>query len=124
MPARENRKHKRVIAERTAILKIVDAKSAPDLEGSSVFCATEDLSARGMRVTSDRVIPNGALVDIWIAVQDPPRAYSLLGTVRWVEETDPPGPHQAGVEFEERSKKEMLEWSDYCAKHMAAQNDT
>ena len=120
MPVRENRKHDRVLAERTVILKVLAAKSSPNMEGSSVFCATEDLSPYGLRLASDRVLPRGAEVDIWIAVQNPPRAYSMLGTVRWVDEMDPPGPHQVGVEFKKRSESEMDEWAAYMCLQASA----
>ena len=64
----------------------VQVTSCPetDLIGATFSCHTEDVSAGGLRISSDAQVPAGAKLDLWVEKSNRPGKYFLTSDVRWV----------------------------------------
>ncbi len=76
------------------VKEVVVTQIFPSQE-EQVITQTRDISASGLRYSSPREIPVGALIKVELEIHEKPVV--LMGQVRWQKQTDTH--HEAGVEF-------------------------
>jgi hypothetical protein len=105
----DKRRHPRLMREETlSIRPISGGHDTP--EGDAVYCSTVDMSAAGVQVKVPESLPEGQLLDIWIAMLDDLGTYHLRGKVNWVRPGDG-GTLVAGIEVMLDSE-DLRGWQD------------
>ena len=94
------------------IITVTSSNEAPEIVGKRVICATADVSTSGMRLACKEKIPKGSALKIMIAITEPPRSFSLNGTVRWVKESSPPDLCFVGVQFDQNEPEAISAWKE------------
>ncbi len=110
----EKRSAPRLGREESLFVRIVS--SGPDvlLEGKTVHCSTEDLSAGGMRLRLDEAVPVGTVLQLWIKVSDYPGTFLVNGVIRWVREYSP-NVFLAGIELRDERNDDTGNWERMVA---------
>lgn len=81
----ENRRHPRIKEKVETRVRIQSAPGLPDLEGREFKCSSGDISLCGVRLHLDHPVPARSLVEVEIALGDPPAKYRFTGTTVWAE---------------------------------------
>jgi Tfp pilus assembly protein PilZ len=108
----ERRRYRRVREEDSVVIVVLYAPDARDLENKTFFCSTQDISYDGLRFRIYRAMPVGAVLQLLVAVMDPPRAYKHVGTVIWSEEETKDHHHTIGVKFTKTPPDVLRAWQD------------
>ena len=80
-----------------------------NLIGMTVSCDSVDVSAGGLRVSSDTHIPEGSQVDLWIDVNAGPGKFFLTSDIRWSTTTGDGG-YQFGAKLRDGAATDISEW--------------
>jgi len=89
----ELRKHSRVRTREIVQLTIMRCNTDSALVGKTYDCATGDVSAGGMQIRVDHIIPEGTVLGLHVGLSGNDEKYLLRGKVKWAAET------QAGAGF-------------------------
>ena len=91
-------------------IKFYSVAGQDDLNGSTLECATHDISEGGICLTMNRDLPVDTPVKLRVAIADPPSSFTHHAEVRWTGEASQPGYYSAGLEFTGSSETHMEEW--------------
>jgi len=107
---REKRKHWRVAENNAVIFTVMAAGDSDDRTGKQYICSTVDVSVIGMRITCRESLPKGALLQLMLAIKEPPCSFALKGKVRWARKDEELGKYHAGVQFIDNDVTVMKKW--------------
>ena len=79
------------------------------LVGMTVSCDSVDVSAGGLRISSETFIPEGSQVDLWIDVNSGPGKFFLTSEVRWSNTTNE-GNCLFGAQLRDGAATDISEW--------------
>lgn len=82
----EHRRHPRLFEKVETRVRIQSAPGLPDLEGREFDCSSGDISLGGVRLNLEHPVPAWSLVELEIALSDPPAKYRFTGTTVWMEQ--------------------------------------
>ena len=105
----EQRREIRRVREDRLFLQVVDCDDG-DLVGMTLSCDTVDVSANGLKVCSEKAVPVGAILDLWVDDSQRPGKFFLASRVRWSRGDS--GTFQLGVELIESTATDIVEWRD------------
>ena len=106
---KDKSRHPRLMREETLSVRPLSADHGA-VRQDAIYCSTVDMSAAGLQVQLDNALPEGQLVDIWIAMLDDLGTYHLDGRVNWVRKSDQGGV-VAGIEVLDSSEN-LRGWQD------------
>lgn len=109
---REKRRHPRIPREEILSIKLIAPPTEFAHQGEPLYCSTEDVSARGMRIRVNHELERGQEVDIWIVLLDERGTFHLTGEITWIQpvsEDESAGNWVAGVALLEDSEH-LHEW--------------
>lgn len=106
----ERRKNPRLPADRKLMVSVVTAPGEDALEGASMHCPAVDISADGVRLLLDTLLPAGAEVELWLKAVSRPEPLLLNGVVRWGREAPQTGHYWVGVELSGSTDAERQAW--------------
>lgn len=103
-----------------ARVELEQEAALPDGAGSSGWlrCRSSDVSAGGMRIWSEKAVPEGALLPARVALDDAERVYELMVEVIWCRRQDDGG-FRSGLRIIESDETACLEWMDAVARALA-----
>ena len=107
MTEQEKRSEQRHPAVERLFVQIVSSDDA-DLIGTTLSCATLDVSAGGLRIQTTSEIPVGCQLDLWIDNSAGPGKFFLSSDVRWAIQVETG--YQAGVELHEGAATDIAAW--------------
>ena len=88
---------------------------AEGLEGASqtavILCSSADLSSHGLRVSTDRALPVGAILTLGVELKKTSETLFLAGEVRWCEH-DSSGRYQIGFQVLQAEDSDHERWQD------------
>jgi hypothetical protein len=94
------REAQRVREQNQVAVTVLASDAAPEIVNQTFFCPTEDLSATGLRLCLNYMVPVGALLSMRIAFRKPVRAFKHEGRVVWSRRGLYNGrPYALGVQF-------------------------
>ena len=109
---KERRKFKRFDAYMTVNFR---AQDAGGLEGAGL---SQDLSRNGIKMSSAKTLPSGALVDLEIRIPDDPRTIRTTGKVMWTREAkEEKDSYEHGVCFLMMDPVDKFRALDYAYNH-------
>ena len=79
-----------------------------DLVGTTISCEAIDVSANGLRILLDWLIPAGCQLDLWVDNSAGPGKFFLSSEVRWARVSA--GGCEAGVELYDGAATDIAEW--------------
>ena len=80
--------------------------------GKSQFqCAIRDVSVDGMRLVSDRPIPEHNAVKLWVAMPDEGQTLELNGSVRWASNDGETGKFLSGIHLDAFPSSSLAVWA-------------
>ncbi len=109
---REQRKEYRRVSSERVFIQIVEC-SDQDMVGTTVSCETLDISAGGLRVTTERFVPVGCKLDLWVDNIARPGKFFLTSDVRWIRQVA--DKYELGVELHEGSATDIDAWRKLLA---------
>jgi hypothetical protein len=105
----EQRLENRQGCDERLLVQIVESDN-PELVGTTLSCRTLDVSSGGLRVTTDKEVPIGCQLDLWIDNASRPGKFFLTSDVRWVSRcTQDPG-FEIGVALHDGAATDIKEW--------------
>lgn len=116
----DKRMHPRLDSDDRLFTQVVLAADEPDLVGATLSCNAVNMSMGGIQFKTNRAVPVGTLLDLWVDVSSRPGKFFLAGEVRWsrpTQETDENGceMHFVGVQLKSGAATDILDWRDYHA---------
>ena len=69
-------------------------------ENKILHILSRDISSTGVRVRTPDFVPVGTKLKIEAALEQPRRAVTVVGVVRWIHEASGVAMYEAGIEFE------------------------
>ncbi len=91
-------------------VQIINCEADPDLVGTTVSCQAVDISAGGLKVATERLIPAGCELDIWIDIRSRPGKFFLTSDVRWSRPGNQEGVFEFGVRLHDGAATDINEW--------------
>lgn len=82
----------------------------PNCVGVTLICTGIDTSAHGMRVTTDRAVPAGCAVDIWVEIDPKRRKLFLSGHVRWSRPLADGDEYELGIVLHSGHATDITTW--------------
>jgi len=118
---KERRKQPRLRDKNEVKVTILSAPEAPDLENATFSCATEDVSASGLRLCLDRSLPTGATIELKVVSQDPSGGtFWHIGRAAWVKELGTAEDSYAvGVKFTTTPEATLMAWERILQEKMS-----
>ena len=104
----EMRQETRHSSHERLFVQVVECED-PNLIGTTLSCDSVDVSAGGMRISSETYIPEGSQVDLWIDVNSGPGKFFLTSDVRWTRSTTE-GSYHFGAQLREGAATDISEW--------------
>jgi|AACY02.2.fsa_nt_gi hypothetical protein len=106
--------HARGVCREKLFVQVILCDREPELVGRTFSCRTTRASGEYVEFVSDRSLPIGALVDLWVDVAARPGKFFLSGRVRW---TRPDGEARAlvGIELQDGAATDYGAWRDLHA---------
>lgn len=109
---KEQRRHERVEPAGRISVRVFP-RARPDGGRLEYAGHTRDLSESGACIITDTQLPVGELLDLRIAVADPPTIFLRPATVRWCSRSEADGTWRTGVEFKSRSSFADDNWRQF-----------
>ena len=107
----ERRSHPRYTArDRVCVTLLPDAGNSSETE--TFYCTTEDLSANGLRFSSDVPFKSGQALSMLVVRGSAYWGFSLKGRVAWVEKTPQESRLLIGVEFTDVPRQARIAWQE------------
>ena len=95
-------------------MRIVSSHPNVSLDGKTIHCSTQDLSAGGLQLRLEEGVPVGTVLQLWIKVGDYPGTFLLNGTIKWVREQSS-NAFLAGVELGDEQSVDARGWERMVA---------
>ncbi|MEE4297798.1 MAG: hypothetical protein V2J24_00020 [Pseudomonadales bacterium] len=95
-------------------VQVILCDREPELVGRTFSCRTTRASGSHVEFTSDRSLPIGALVDLWVDVAACTGKFFLSGRVRWTRASDD-ARHVVGIELQDGAATDFDAWRDLHA---------
>jgi hypothetical protein len=95
----ERRSAPRLPRHEQVFARVATCPAHPDLVGTVLRAASEDLSRGGLRVRIDRPMDVGTVFDLWLKIKDAEGTFLLHGTVRWLHEAEVEGDYYVGIQL-------------------------
>ena len=108
--ARERRKHPRLPRDDRLVVKIVSATEDTSLTGMTMSGSTADLSVDGLRLRTERRLPVGCVLDLWVKLSAHPGTFLFTGIVRWSQAQQDDGAFLSGIELQESPVDDTNPW--------------
>ena len=110
---KERRAHPRVNEEAEVAVKILSAPENHTLENRLFAGLTTDISAGGLRLSSDAPLSVGGLVEMNVTCTHPSRILRHIGRVVWVKKTgNRSQAYEIGVKFTETPEATLAAWTE------------
>ncbi len=109
---RDRRRHLRTESRDRLFAQLVASPDHPELVGMTLAGIADNISVGGLQFTTDRDLPIGTLVDLWVDVHNRPGKFFVTGEVRWTRELDD-GAWYAGVQLHQGTATDIEEWQRY-----------
>ena len=78
-------------------LTIISSSLNPELLGKKIDASTVDVSATGLRIKVDSILPADSTINMSIQLKHDPGEFFLTGKVRWCREIKEADIYQAGI---------------------------
>lgn len=120
MSSNDKRMHPRMERDDRLFTQVVLAADEPDLVGSTLSCTAVNMSVGGIQFRTNKAVPVGTLLDLWVDVSSRPGKFFLAGEVRWsrpTSEADENGAelHFIGVQLKSGAATDIMDWRDFHA---------
>ena len=109
---RDRRRHLRTQSRDRLFAQIVAAPDRPALVGITIAGIADNVSVGGLQFGTDREIPTGSHVDLWVDIHSRPGKFFLTGEVRWSREAED-GAWLIGVQLSQGTATDAEEWERY-----------
>lgn len=106
---RDQRREDRRTSNERLFIQIVEC-SDNDLVGTTLSCHALDISSGGLRVRTDRFVPVGCHLDLWIDNSARPGKFFLTSDVRWIMTLE--NGYEFGVQLHEGAATDIEEWRE------------
>ncbi|MBU0679301.1 MAG: PilZ domain-containing protein [Verrucomicrobia bacterium] len=106
---KERRRHPRFNYDQEVDVTFYSVSGHSDLAGTRFHCHTADISKDGVRLSSSREIAPGTMLELSVAINDPPACFTHVAQVRWVNRDEVQGDFSLGLQFVS-SDRHMDEW--------------
>lgn len=101
----------RDVCREKLFVQVILCDRAPDLVGRTFSCRTTRASGEYVEFLTERSLPIGALVDLWVDVAARPGKFFLSGRVRWTCPDDDGGA-RIGIELQDGAATDYDAWCD------------
>ena len=108
--ASDRRKHPRLTRHDRLVVKIISATEDASLTGMTMSGSTADLSVDGLRLRTERRLPVGCVLDLWVKLSAHPGTFLFTGVVRWSQAQKENGTYQSGIELQESALDDSNPW--------------
>lgn len=120
MSSNDKRMHPRMERDDRLFTQVVLAADEPDLVGATLSCTAVNMSVGGIQFRTNKSVPVGTLLDLWVDVSSRPGKFFLAGEVRWsrpTSEQDENGSelHFIGVQLKSGAATDIMDWRDFHA---------
>ena len=102
----DRRTHDRLREENRVSVTVLSAEEAPELEGKTFFCSTEDVSIGGLRLCIHVPAPIDSVLKLLVAFISPLRSFTHIGLVTWIKKTGGKYPYATGIQFTDSATRE------------------
>lgn len=109
---RDRRRHLRSESRDRLFAQLVAAQDHPELVGTTLTGIADNVSVGGLQFTTDRDLPIGALLDLWVDIHSRPGKFFLTGEVRWTRDNED-GAWYVGVQLNPGTATDIEEWERY-----------
>lgn len=116
----DNRSEYRLTASAKVTIELESSlpDDAGDSSGRTLVSRTSDLSVRGIRLATPEPLTTGALLPVWISLEDISEPFRLMVEVVWCRPDDG-GEWLVGLQILESDETEYLEWVEAVARAMS-----
>jgi len=89
----------------------------------AIHCFTRDVSVQGLKLLSDRPIPEGAAVKLWVTLPEAgtTEPLTLWGRVCWAAEQTGGAGFLAGIRLEAKPERYVRVWQETIRERIRAQ---
>ena len=109
MSTAERRQAERHTRADEMLIKVLASDTDQEVDGRIYACASADVSASGLRLSSSVALSEGARLDLRLRAGD--KRFVLTGVVRWARVDG--DAHLAGIEFEASTGDDVNAWRDW-----------
>lgn len=109
---RDRRRHLRTESRDRLFAQLVASPDHPELVGITLAGIADNVSVGGLQFSTDRDLPIGTLVDLWVDVHSRPGKFFLTGEVRWTRDNND-GAWYIGVKLHQGTATDVEEWERY-----------
>lgn len=106
----ERRKNRRLARADRLMVKIVSSTEDASLTGMTMSGSTADLSVDGLRLRTERRLPVGCVLDLWVKLSAHPGTFLFTGVVRWSQPQQSDGFFLSGIELQESPVDDTNPW--------------
>ncbi len=108
----ENRRqHRRLACDAGLQIQVLSLTQNLNSEERTVTGAASDISAGGLSLRVDRLLPVGCVLDLWVRVRGRAGTFMLTGEVKWITR-QAAGRYSAGVQLLDRPTDDVQPWLD------------
>ena len=113
-PLVEQRTHRRILMEVTAGVSLAWRHFGFFSRKPQFSCTTRNVSVRGMQIMTDRLIPPGATLKLWVnpLTKEPVEPLKLSGEVCWSTPHSSTGRFLSGVRLHDRPEGNFAVWTE------------
>jgi hypothetical protein len=97
----------------TVFIEFVAADS--DSSATIVICQSLDISANGLRVITDRELPEGTILQSCVQLKEKNRRFMLSTEVKWSQPYKNNGEFLIGLALFESENTDIQEWKEFVA---------
>jgi hypothetical protein len=115
MDEMDRRRQARAAYKADVRVKLYTVSGYVDLADKVLYCCTADLSEFGVRLSNDIEIPVGSVLEMSIVSEDPAKAFTHRGEIRWVSGDIDPSKFLLGIEFIQTSAGQRDEWLEFVS---------
>lgn len=105
----ERRSEPRLSCQERLFVRVVSSCPNVSLEGKTILCSTDDLSAGGLRLRLEEDVPVGTRLQVWIKIADYSGTFLFNGIIRWVR-AQSATVFLAGIQLQEEEGDDVLDW--------------
>ncbi len=110
LPEPDNRRqHERLACDRGLQVQVLSMSQDSNPEDKTVTGAATDVSAGGLSLRLDRLLPVGSTLDLWVRVCGRSGTFMLTGEVKWSMRHGG-GHYSAGIQFLDRPTDDVKPW--------------
>ncbi len=108
--AHERRQHSRLNRDEKLFLQVTRCDEDEELVGTTVLCATVDVSVSGLKLHTRKEVKAGIELDLWVNIDDRAGKFFLTGSVQWSRSEA--GGHCSGIEILDRDNTDIRGWRE------------